>query len=103
MVLPFVVTWKVREYWGGRAWVGPGVPMPTGSVVVTGVVVVGRAVVGVVVTGGVSGDWVHPETTRNRIRNERARRKATFFIRCSVMIPGFNHCGTGLAVSCYES
>ena len=82
---------------------GPGVPMPTGSVVVMGVVVVGRAVVGVVLTGGVSGDWVHPETTRNRITNPSAMVRAIFFIRDSVMIPGFNHCGTGLAASWQES
>ena len=44
MVLPFVVTWNVREYWGGRDWVGPGVPMPTGRVVVTGAGVVGMTV-----------------------------------------------------------
>ena len=85
VVLPFVVTWNVREYWGGRVWVGPGVPMPTGCVGVAVASVVGGTDVGVAVAGGVSGAWVHPAKTRSRVTTDRIRIRENFFIHCSII------------------
>lgn len=92
VVLPFVVTWNVREYWGGRVWVGPGVPMPAGSVVATVVGVSVGTVVGVAVAGGVSGAWVHPAKNRSSVTRDRARIKEIFFIPCSGTTSRYNHC-----------
>jgi hypothetical protein len=80
VVRPFVWTWNVREYSGGRVWVGPGVPMVAGSAVVTGAVVEGTLWVGVAVAGGVTGAWVHPAKTRSRVTTDKIRIRENFFI-----------------------
>ena len=79
-----MVTWNVREYSGGRVWVGPGVPMPRGCVGVAVTRVVGGTGVGVAVAVGVSGVSVHPAKTVSRMMTEMTRIRENFFIPCSV-------------------
>jgi len=72
-------------YWGGRVWVGPGVPIPAGTVVGSGVttgmvvgIAVGGALVGVGVAGGAG--WVQPATARKATTITTARPGMIFFM-----------------------
>jgi hypothetical protein len=84
-VFPFDVTWKATMYWGGRLWVGPGVPIPEGAVVGSGVttgIVVGTGVGGALVVVGVAGGagWVQPAMARKATARPTARAGIMFFM-----------------------